>query len=197
MFLLKLKVQARSSNKNISDCTASFKGAVFIFHKRLQATQVSLIITTKVSFCKGVFYMKKNALLRNRSYLYLMSAQVVSNLGDWLSLMAIFSLMAFKWDVSPLEISFVVICLGLPMTVLGPVSGVIADRMNRKVIMVVSDLFRCVIILGLIVANVPWHIYVLLLLLGTFSSLLHQRKVGCSKKLSMMKRCSKRPRSVP
>ncbi len=124
-----------------------------------------------------------NTLRQNKSFMFLMSAQVISNLGDWLSIMAIFSLMAFKWNTSPLEMSFVIISLGLPMTVLGPVAGVIADRMNRKTIMVCSDFFRCIIILGLIVASVPWHVYILLILLGIFSSLFTPAKSGMLKEI--------------
>lgn len=162
-----------------------FGSGFCFFHKKVESDNFVVYNNDKgvIFVKKGVIHMEKNTLLRNRPYLYLMAAQVVSNLGDWLSLMAIFSLMAFKWNASPLEISFVVICLGLPMTVLGPVSGVIADRMNRKVIMVVSDLFRCVILLGLIVATVPWHIYVLLFLLGSFSSLFTPAKSGMLKEI--------------
>lgn len=123
------------------------------------------------------------SLLKNKPFMYLMSAQVISNLGDWLSLMAIFSLMAFKWEVTPLEMSFVILALGLPMAILGPVAGVLADKANRKVLMIVSDLFRCAIIFTLVFAASPWHVYSLLILLGTFSSLFNPAKSGLLKEL--------------
>lgn len=122
-------------------------------------------------------------LLRNKPYRFLISAQLISNLGDWLSILAIFTLVGLKWNATPLEVSLIVLSLAIPMTLLGPISGVLADRLERKYIMIASDIARGFVIMGLIFADQLWHIYSLLFLLGVCSSLFNPAKNGKIKEI--------------
>jgi MFS family permease len=122
-------------------------------------------------------------LLKNKPYQFLISAQLISNLGDWLSLLAVFTLVGLKWNATPLEISLIILSLAVPMTVLGPISGVFADRWERKFIMVASDIARGFVIFGLIFADQLWQIYVLLFLLGFFSAVFSPAKNGKLKEI--------------
>ena len=60
-----------------------------------------------------------SGLMRNRRYLILMVAQAISGIGDWLSIVAIITLVGLKWNASPLEVSFIILFLAVPMVVLG------------------------------------------------------------------------------
>jgi MFS family permease len=122
--------------------------------------------------------LSSDKLLKNKPYQFLISAQLISNLGDWLSILAVFTLVGLKWDASPLQVSFIILSLALPMTVLGPISGVYADRWERKYIMIVADVARGLIIFGLVFADSLWHVYALLFGLGIFSSLFSPAKNG-------------------
>ncbi|MDR7074112.1 MFS transporter [Fictibacillus barbaricus] len=122
-------------------------------------------------------------LLKSKPYQYLISAQLISNLGDWLSILAVFTLVGLKWEATPLQISFIMLSLALPMTILGPISGVFADRWERKYIMIVADAARSVIIFGLVFATELWHIYALLIGLGLFSTVFNPAKNGKLKEI--------------
>ncbi|WP_433750331.1 hypothetical protein [Paenibacillus amylolyticus] len=54
-------------------------------------------------------------LKNNRSFVTLMLAQAISNLGDWLHLLAILTLVGIRWNTTPWEITFVTLSAALPI----------------------------------------------------------------------------------
>ncbi|MCG1023849.1 MFS transporter [Sutcliffiella horikoshii] len=122
-------------------------------------------------------------LNRNRGFLTLMLAQLISSLGDWLSIVAIMTLVGLKWQASPMEVSFVILSLAIPMALLGPFAGTVADRVNRRTLMVVSDLGRAVLILILAFASSIWMVYVCLFFIGMLSAVFVPAKNGKLKEL--------------
>ncbi|WP_449540419.1 MFS transporter [Ferdinandcohnia sp. Marseille-Q9671] len=119
-----------------------------------------------------------SGLVKNRNYVTLMMAQAVSGLGDWLSLVAIITLVGLKWNASPMEVSLLILCLAVPMALLGPVAGTVADRFNRKALMITSDLVRAGLILVLTVADTIWVVYLCLFTIGVFSTVFIPAKNG-------------------
>ncbi|MGA2740659.1 MAG: MFS transporter [Bryobacteraceae bacterium] len=97
-------------------------------------------------------------------------ATLVSIFGDFLALYAIFSEMTFRMHASARAITLVTVFYLLPLALVGPVAGVFVDRWHPRRTMVVSDIARAVLVLGLVFTRVPWHIYVVFLALSTFSS---------------------------
>ena len=96
------------------------------------------------------------APLRHRAFRLLFFGQVISNLGDWLNLLALSSLLLYRWNLGAGAWGAVLIALTLPSAVLGPAAGVWVDRWPRKMVMMVSDLARAVVVLGLVFApNLP------------------------------------------
>ena len=89
----------------------------------------------------------------------LFSARVTSLLGDWFSVLATIALLREVVGSSAGAISGMLILRLLPIFLAGPLAGVVADRFSRKSIMVLSDLVRVVLVLGLIVTPLtPWPI---------------------------------------
>ncbi|KHE72482.1 MFS transporter [Halobacillus sp. BBL2006] len=125
----------------------------------------------------------QKGLKKNRGYLTLMVSQAISSIGDWLSVIAIITLVGLKWNASPMEVSFIILCLAVPMAILGPVAGTLADRFNRKTLMVFSDFVRACLIFVLTVADSLFVIYACLLAIGTFSALFIPAKNGKLKEL--------------
>ncbi len=125
----------------------------------------------------------KEGLFRNKPYLYLIASQIVSNLGDWLDMLALMSLVAFKWNASPMEMSGVMLCLAGPMILFGPIAGVYADKFDRKKLMIWSDIIRAAVVIGFVFATSLWHIYALLILKGIFGALFVPAKNGKLKEI--------------
>lgn len=104
-------------------------------------------------------------LLRtNRNYRYTWMGQVISEIGDNFNTVAVFAL-AMEGRTSALVVTGVMLARAIPMLVAGPFAGVVLDRMDRRKVMLASDLVRSVIALGFILAYY-WHSNVLLYLLS-------------------------------
>jgi MFS family permease len=94
-------------------------------------------------------------LLRdNSNYRAVWMGQVVSEVGDHFNNIAVFSL-AMEATKSGLVVSGIMLARGAAMILGGPVAGVLLDRMDRKRLMIVSDLFRAVIA-TLFILTVRW-----------------------------------------
>src|SRR5262249_53047691 len=104
------------------------------------------------------------ALLRqNPNYRYTWIGQVVSEIGDHFNNIAVFSL-ALANTRSGLVVSGVMISRAVPAVLAGPIAGVLLDRMDRKRVMIASDLLRAVIALAFILTvnrHDTWLLYVL------------------------------------
>jgi Transmembrane secretion effector len=106
-------------------------------------------------------------LKNNRNYRYTWSGQVVSEIGDHFNNIAVFSL-ALANTRSGMVVTGVMLARAVPAVMAGPLAGVVLDRLDRKQIMIVSDLIRAVVALGFIVAinrTDTWLLYLLSALL--------------------------------
>jgi MFS family permease len=108
------------------------------------------------------------SLLRdNRNYRYTWAGQVVSEIGDHFNNIAVFSL-AVAHTKSGLVVSGVMLSRAIPAVLIGPVAGVVLDRLNRKQVMIASDLVRAVVAMAFILTvnrTDTWLLYVLSALL--------------------------------
>jgi MFS family permease len=107
-------------------------------------------------------------LLRgNRNYRYTWIGQVVSEIGDHFNNIAVFSL-ALANTKSGLVVSGVMLARAVPAMLAGPLAGVVLDRLDRKRVMIASDLMRAVVALGFIFTvgrKDTWLLYLLSALL--------------------------------
>lgn len=102
----------------------------------------------------------------NRNFRLLWFAQIVSELGDWFYAIAIYSLL-LELTGSAKSIGLAYVLQVLPQFFVGPTAGVINDRMSRKRVMILSDLARAGVVLGMVLVRTPalvWFIYLLLFL---------------------------------
>ncbi len=111
-------------------------------------------------------------LLRtNRNYRLTWLGQIVSEVGDHFNSIAVLSL-TLHLTGSGLAVGAVMIARVLPAIVAGPVAGVLLDRMDRRRIMLLSDLVRCAIaacFVLILTHHQHWLLYLLSGLL-TFAS---------------------------
>lgn len=97
-------------------------------------------------------------------------ATVASNLGDGLVLAA-FPLLAATFTEDPIAISALTATMGLPWLVLGPISGAIVDRYDRRILMVAFDTVRatCLALFAIAVLTGNesiWLLYVVVFLIA-------------------------------
>ena len=87
--------------------------------------------------------------LRHRSFRRLLVALAVSQAGDWLYNVA---LLAFVYERTHSAgwVAATTAVRVVPVVLLGPVGGVLADRFDRRRVMVLSDLLRACCMLGLV-----------------------------------------------
>src|SRR3954464_1957795 len=97
-------------------------------------------------------------------------AQVVSLLGDFLALFAVISVVTYRLNGTPAQVTGVQIAYMLPLALLGPLSGVFVDRWPLKPTLISSDLIRAGLVLLLFVATSMWQIYLILCALSCVSS---------------------------
>jgi len=99
-------------------------------------------------------------------------AQVISLTGDWFNTIASV-IIVNRYAASGLAVGGLFIARALPPFLLGPVAGVVADRFDRRNILIVSDVLRAAIVLGFLWVDRPdrlWLLYVLTVLQFSVSS---------------------------
>ena len=102
-------------------------------------------------------------LRHNHDFRNLFVGQLVSQTGDWFNSVALFTLL-LSLTGSGEAVGYILIIKLLPSFFAGPLAGVVADRFNRKTIMIVADLIRGVMVLGFLFVQRPeqvWIVYVL------------------------------------
>ena len=90
------------------------------------------------------------AVLRtNRNFRLLFIGQTISQLGDWFNTVAVFALL-LDLTGSATAVAWMMIVQFLPVALVGPMAGVVVDRIDRWRLMIAADLIRGVLILGLL-----------------------------------------------
>jgi MFS family permease len=119
---------------------------------------------------RGGFRLALSLLRRNPDFTRLYAAQLISFAGDWFATVALVGL------VFDLTGSAALTALALSIQLLGfavftPLGGYLADRVNRKWLMVASDSARSVLILGLLLVDRPEEVWIALSIVGAVSAL--------------------------
>ncbi len=108
-------------------------------------------------------------LLRNKNFRWLWLGQIISNYGDSLTSLALLILIN-RLTGSTAAIATVAILMALPQVTVGMVAGVFVDRWSRKMTMIISDMLRGFVVLGLLLVRGPedvWILYALTLIQAT------------------------------
>jgi dTMP kinase len=95
-------------------------------------------------------------------------AMVFSSLGDWLGLLATTAmaqqLSGGSYSTANFAIAGVFIARLLPAVFLGPIAGVIADRLDRRKLMVTADIFRAALYISIPIVNTYFWLYTAMIL---------------------------------
>lgn len=111
-------------------------------------------------------------LLRNRTLISLAVAEAVSNLGSWVTILAIFALVVFQGDGGVAQTSGIMLAGLGPMLLASPLAGWLCDRFDRKWLMVASQLLSGLTVVGLMLVDTLPFIYGFLALQSAFTALM-------------------------
>jgi len=100
------------------------------------------------------------ALLRhNRNFRLLFIGQAISQLGDWFNAVAVYALL-LDLTGSATAVAWMMIVQFLPIAIVGPMAGVVVDRVNRRRLMIAADLVRGGLILGLLLVRTAEQVWI-------------------------------------
>ena len=115
-------------------------------------------------------------------------AQAISLLGDAFTWMGI-ALLAFEFGGNE-SAKILAIALTIRVTAFiffGSYAGVLADRFNRKKIMIITNLFRMSIVFSLAFVNSVWQLYSLIFFLNIFNAFFTPAYKACIPQLISQK----------
>jgi len=97
---------------------------------------------------------------RNRNFCALWIGQLFSQIGDNFVIVAILFVISTLTD-SPLALAIMAVVITLPQLFLGLIGGVFVDRVDRKLVMIVSDILRGLTVLALLLVQRADQLYIL------------------------------------
>jgi KDO2-lipid IV(A) lauroyltransferase len=112
-------------------------------------------------------------LVHNRDFTLLWAGSLASQVGDHLNLMALTALIftiSGGEKTSGLEFSKILLLASAPVLFIGPISGVYADRISRRTLMIASDFIRAVLVAAIaLVSRSMVMVYILIFLVFTIN----------------------------
>lgn len=142
------------------------------------------------------------SLFANRNYRRFFGAGLISSLGDWTGFVALQALVAALYAGNPRFALFglggVMMARLLPSLVFGPVAGVLADRYDRKRLMVAVDVLRGMLFVGIALADNLSTFFLLTLLVesaallylsakdATLPTIVHKRHLTQANQLNLL-----------
>jgi MFS family permease len=104
------------------------------------------------------------SILRNRSLVLIGASESVSNIGNWVTMMAVITLVLFRGGGGVGESSLIMLSGLLPTLIFSPLAGWLCDRYDRRTLMIASEIFSGILVAGLIfVTRLEWILVILAL----------------------------------
>lgn len=139
---------------------------------------MSKAIKTSVESEPKIGYLE--LLRKNRAFRMLWLGQVVSQMGDWFDMIAVYTVV-LQLTGSSRSVALIMVARFLPSVFMGPLSGAVADRFSRRSIMIISDVLRAIVVLGFLFVRRPdqmWLVYALTVLQLAFSAFFEPAKTA-------------------
>ncbi|MBB4907190.1 bifunctional MFS transporter/dTMP kinase [Actinophytocola algeriensis] len=115
---------------------------------------------------------RARSVLAIRGFRRLWGVTYLCSIGDWLSLLALTSLvtkMTDGYSAASFAFAGVVLTQLLPGLLFAPLGGLFADRFDRRKVMVVCDVLRCALFVSIALVGTPLWLFVANFLIGCCS----------------------------
>src|SRR4051812_37804099 len=126
-------------------------------------------------------------LRQNRYFRYLLSGQVISELGNWFNFIAGLGLVRVVSGASPTVAGMLFACRLIPFAFASPIAGTFVDRISRRQVMIATDLGRVAIALAFLLVTTKedlWIAYLATALLSTFGAFFEGAKNAATPNLT-------------
>ncbi len=117
---------------------------------------------------------------QNHNYRRLWLSQIISNFGDWFGILAVYAVIT-RYSESEFLLGLIIVVKMMSLASFSPFAGYITDRFNRRRIMIVCDLLRGLLVLGLLLVvsyETLWLAYVLTALQMMLSAIFEPAKTS-------------------
>lgn len=117
---------------------------------------------------------------KNEDYRRLWLAQIISNFGDWFGILAVYALIQ-QYSGSELLLGLIIVVKMLSLAASSPLAGFITDRFNRRQLMILCDIMRGILVLGLILVTskeLLWLAYLITAIQMVFSAIFEPAKTS-------------------
>lgn len=101
----------------------------------------------------------------------LLAGQAVNAIGNWIAVVAIWGFAAFRFDATAGDLALLFVVLSLPGTLVGPVLGVVVDRLGPRRALIIANVVGCCNALALTQADSYRLVILLALPLGVIEAL--------------------------
>ena len=115
-----------------------------------------------------------HAVLAISGFRRLWTSAYLCCVGDWLALFALSSLvtkLTAGLSAQAFAFSGVVATQLLPGLLLAPVAGILADRVDRRTVLIACDLLRCALFLSIALVGTTWWLFIANFLVGCCSTI--------------------------
>ncbi|MGE5705031.1 MAG: MFS transporter [Clostridia bacterium] len=106
-------------------------------------------------------------LWKNRPFVKMFLAYGLSAFGDWFDFMAVSILMGYIWQEGPLMIALLPLSFAVPGILFSQFAGILADRWNKRNVMIATDVIRGAITVLMIFSPNAWVMLGLIALRST------------------------------
>ncbi len=116
----------------------------------------------------------------NHNYRRLWLSQIVSNFGDWFGLLAVYALIT-RYSDSEFLLGLIIVVKMLSLAAFSPIAGYITDRFNRRCLMILCDVLRALLMVGMLLVvsyETLWLAYVLTALQMVLSAIFEPAKTS-------------------
>ena len=100
----------------------------------------------------------------------LVLAGIPADFADWLDYVAIVALLAYTWQSGPWSLALLALALGLPYLIVGPFAGALVDKVDLRLVLILSNMGRALVTASLIFAPDATILLMLVFLRGSIDS---------------------------
>lgn len=101
------------------------------------------------------------SLMTSRNFFALWLGQLLSQIGDRFRFVAVLFIVNNLTDGDPLAITILTLTIAIPQFLFGLLGGAVSDRVDRKTVMIVSDVLRGLLVLPVVFVNSSNYLWVI------------------------------------
>jgi MFS family permease len=114
---------------------------------------------------------EKYNFLRNKDFLRLAVSNAITSVGWWLTYMALFGELVFEIQSGPISVAVLTIVAAAPSVVVSPISGTVADLVDKRRLMYVAEMLSVAVVLVLFATDSRIISYISFFVLGVLTEI--------------------------